>query len=675
MLGSESPAAVLPGVLQRLAVCVGARAALMIEIPAPDRLRVVAAYPQQAAADPVLLTQVSALDREDHDSTAGGGSRLAELTVPGRAAQGISALLTYPERAAGQPSYLLALIGDARTWGPERTSAMQAVAAIVAAALREAASATELAELRELGETRFRQLAQFAPVGIAQTDAAGRIVFVNDRWSELTGRARHDAIGSSWTLVVHPGDLRRLERDRAAAFERGREFRADCRLRPSGGHDTWVQVSVSALEAPDGTHTGDLAALTNISARKRDEEQRAALLAAERQARQGLADQTQRLKSLIDAAIPGVLVTDERGMIAELNKSFCTMFGTGDDPGMFTGTPVAGLVRQIKNVFADPAEFVRRTGEALARQLPVSGEQMRCADGRTFECDYWPVFVDDSHRGDLWLAWDMSDRAEFERQRERTIEAELAARELAEIARQQLADQNLRLEKAADEKSQYLAAVSHELGTPIASIVSFAELLRQDIPGMTSDVEDYLNVIQRNAERLGHMVGELSLLDRIEAGVLPLELSAVSLPGLIAEEVASAGPVAAKRGIAIEVSAADGPPVQGDRHRLRQVLDNLIGNAVKFSADGSQVRVDASFDRAWWHISVRDCGIGVPPEEISRIFDRFSRATNARIAGVPGTGLGLSIVKAISELHGGSVEASSAAGGPTTFLVSLPLQR
>ncbi len=674
MLDSESPTEALPGVLQRLAVYAGALAALMIEIPAPDRMRVIAAHPQHAAADPVLLTQVGALEREYHDS-AGGGSRLAELTAPGGAAPGISALLTYPEPAAGQPSYLLALIGAARTWGPETTSAARAVAAIAAAGLRQAGSAAELAELRELGEARFRQLAQFAPVGIAQTDTAGRIVFVNDRWTELTGRARHDAVGNSWTQVVHPGDLRRLERDRAAAFERGTEFRADCRLRPSGGHDTWVQVSVTALDGPDGKPAGGLAALTNISARKRDEEQRAALLATEQQARRSLADQSQRLKSLIDAAIPGVLVTDERGMIAELNKSFCKIFGTDDDPGAFTGTPVAGLVRQIKNVFADPAEFVRRTGEALARQQPASGEQMRCADGRTLECDYWPVFVDGGHRGDLWLAWDMYDRAELERKRERTIEAELAARELAEIAQQQLADQNRRLQKAAEEKSHYLAAVSHELGTPIASIVSFAELIRQDVPGMTSDIEDYLNVIQRNAERLGHMVGELSLLDRIEAGVLPLELSAVSLPGLIAEETASAGPAAAKRGIAIEISTADGPPVQGDRHRLRQVLDNLIGNAVKFSADGSRVRVDATFDRSWWHISVRDCGIGVPPEEIGRIFDRFSRATNARIAGVPGTGLGLSIVKAISELHGGNVEASSAPGGPTTFLVSLPLQR
>ncbi len=670
LLQDRSPAEALPEVLQRLAECLGARAALVIQFPAEDKLSVLAAYPGHAAADPVLLTQISALGRRSEDPAASGGPRSAQFSLPGDGGQPMNALLSRAGTRPGQPDWLLALVGHEPGWDQRARSAADAVAAILSAGLRLAGDAAELAELRVLDEGRFRQLAELAPVGIARTDTTGQIMFVNERWSTLTGVSGPDAIGGSWTQVVHPADVRRVEQAREAALAGGAEFRADCRLR--GSDEIWVQVAVTAVQGLDGKPAGGLAALTNISSRKREERERAELLAAEQQARRSLADQTQRLRSLIAVAIPGVLVTDEHGVIAQLNQSFCRMFSLADDPAQRTGGSVIELVRDIKKVFADPAEFIRRTGEAFERREPVSGEQMRCSDGRTFQCDYWPVLVDGAYRGDLWLAWDVTGRAELERQRERTIEAELAARELAEIAQQQLAEQNWRLQEAAREKTQYLAAVSHELGTPISSIVSFVELVRQDTAGAVPEVSDYLDVIERNAAQLGHMLAELSLLGRIEAGVLPLELTAISVPELVEEEVSSASAPAARRGITIEVTADDGPPVEGDRYRLREVLGNLLGNAVKFSADGSQVTVCATWVGAWWCIEVEDCGIGIPPDELGKIFDRFSRASNARIAGVPGTGLGLSIVKAITELHGGRVEARSAVGGPTIFLVRLP---
>ena len=672
LLQDRSPAEAVPEVLQGLAECFGARAALVIRFPVGDKLSVLAAYPGQAAADPVLLTQISALGRRPEDPAASGGFQSAQLSLPGDGGQPMSALLCRAGTHPAQPDWLLALVGQRPGWDERARSAADAVAAILFAGLRVAGDAAELAELRALDEGRFRQLAELAPVGIARTDTTGQIMFVNERWSTLTGVSGRDAVGSTWAQVVHPADVRRVEQARAAAFADGAEFRADCRLRHSGRDEIWVQVSVTAVQGLDGKPAGGLAALTNISSRKREERERAQLLAAEQQARRSLADQTQRLRSLIAVAIPGVLVTDEHGVIAQLNQSFCAMFGLAGDPAQRTGGSVIDLVREIKKVFADPAEFIDRTGEAFERREPVSGEQMRCGDGRTLQCDYWPVLVDGAYRGDLWLAWDVTGRAELERQRERTIEAELAARELAELAQQQLAEQNWGLQEAAREKTQYLAAVSHELGTPISSIVSFVELVRQDTAGAVPEVSDYLDVIERNAAQLGHMLGELSLLGRIEAGVLPLELTAISVPALVEEEISSASASAARRGITIEFTADEGPPVEGDRYRLREVLGNLLGNAVKFSADGSQVTVSATWDGAWWRIEVEDCGIGIPPGELGKIFDRFSRASNARIAGVPGTGLGLSIVKAITELHGGRVEARSTVGGPTTFLVRLP---
>jgi signal transduction histidine kinase len=162
------------------------------------------------------------------------------------------------------------------------------------------------------------------------------------------------------------------------------------------------------------------------------------------------------------------------------------------------------------------------------------------------------------------------------------------------------------------------------------------------------------------------------MLDRLEAGALPLDPAPVSVPDLVAEAVGLAAPAAAKQGITIEVSAGDGPFVTADHRRLMQVLDNLIANAVKFSHRNRRVLVTACYAGGQWRIDVTDTGIGIPPAEAGQLFSRFVRASNARTAGLPGTGLGLSIVKVLTEMHGGHVEVDSTLGRGSTFSVYLP---
>jgi signal transduction histidine kinase len=370
-----------------------------------------------------------------------------------------------------------------------------------------------------------------------------------------------------------------------------------------------------------------------------------------------LADQTERLNCLIASAIPGLLITDEQGVITHVSRSFGALYGI-DSPERLVGTRAVSIVRRVQRVFADPAEFTRRYLEVLQARKPVSGEQFACADGRTIECDYWPVLVDGRWRGDLWLWWDMSDRTELERQRQQTLEAER--------------EQNARLRKVDDARNQVLAIVAHELRTPLTSIVSFCELLRGEAEGLTSEGVRFLDIIERNADRLHRLIGDLLMLDRVEAGALPLELEEVSIPEVTAEAVRSLSPGAARQGITIVVSTAEGPPMQADPKRLTQVLDNLIANAIKFSHRNGLVRVTASCEGRTWRIDVADSGIGIPPAEADQLFSRFVRASNARTAGLPGIGLGLSIVKILTEMHGGHVEVHSVLGLGSTFSVYLP---
>jgi signal transduction histidine kinase len=384
-----------------------------------------------------------------------------------------------------------------------------------------------------------------------------------------------------------------------------------------------------------------------------------------------LAAQTERLNCLIAAAIPGVLITDEQGRITHVSRSFGAMFGL-DDPAALVGTSARAVVRRINCVFADPAGFIRRVWQVLRARQPMSGEQIQCADGRTVECDYWPILVDGRFRGDLWLAWDMSDRKELEQQRMAALEAELAARQLAEQAQRQLTAQNERLQRTDEARNQFLAIVSHELRTPLTSIVSFIELIRGEAGALTPEGLSFLDIIERNADRLHRLIGDLLMLDRVEAGALPLDLATVSVADLVTEAVRAATPGAAKQGVTLELSAFPGPPVTGDSRRLMQVLDNLIANAVKFSHRNGLVRVGAVCDQGSWRIDVADSGIGIPPAEAGQLFSRFVRGSNARTAGLPGSGLGLSIVKVLTEMHGGQVEVRSVLGRGSTFSVFLP---
>jgi signal transduction histidine kinase len=225
-----------------------------------------------------------------------------------------------------------------------------------------------------------------------------------------------------------------------------------------------------------------------------------------------------------------------------------------------------------------------------------------------------------------------------------------------------LRKQDARLRKTDEVRNQFLAIVSHELRTPLTSIVSFIELIRTEADRLTPEGQSFLDIIERNADRMHQLIGDLLMLDRLEAGALPLATDAVR----------AAAPGAAKQGVTLEVQARPGPPVRGDARRLTQVLDNLIANAVKFSHRNGLVRVSASCRGRTWRIDVADAGIGIPPEEADQLFSRFVRASNARTAGLPGSGLGLSIVKYLTEMHGGHVQVRSTLGRGSTFSVFLP---
>ena len=180
-------------------------------------------------------------------------------------------------------------------------------------------------------------------------------------------------------------------------------------------------------------------------------------------------------------------------------------------------------------------------------------------------------------------------------------------------------------------------------------------------------------MIRRNARRELRLVGDLLLLVRIQTGSFVIEPGKADLRQIIEQAIEAARPTAERHGVALQMRADAVPECEADAHRLGQVVDNLLTNAIKFSPDGGEVGVHLGRHNGSATIEVTDTGMGIPPDERDRLFERLYRAKSATAMQIPGTGLGLSIVKAIVDAHGGAVEVDSEEGVGTTFRVELPL--
>ncbi len=238
--------------------------------------------------------------------------------------------------------------------------------------------------------------------------------------------------------------------------------------------------------------------------------------------------------------------------------------------------------------------------------------------------------------------------------------------------------EQLRLRQAADEasrqKDEFLATLSHELRTPLNTILGYAAMLEKGT--MTgSQQSKAIEVIHRNAQVLSNLVGELLDTSRIVTGQIRLATTPMDLSSLATEAVENIRPSVIAKGVAFQVAIESGVEILGDRDRMRQILWNLLTNAVKFTPTGGRIELGLWAEQPNAVIVLRDTGIGVPAEALPHIFKRFWQAETGRTREQSGLGLGLALVKHLTELHGGSVEARSAGEGKgAEFLLKLPLR-
>jgi two-component system phosphate regulon sensor histidine kinase PhoR len=330
------------------------------------------------------------------------------------------------------------------------------------------------------------------------------------------------------------------------------------------------------------------------------------------------------LAAVLERMTDGVLIANGEGRITFLNPAAGRLFGMQNG----IGHTVAEVVRHHQMV------------EAWQRSLESGQEQSAAVELRGHR-QFLQLFVlpDQETGGSLLLLQDLT-----------------RVRQLESVRR------------------DFISNVSHELRTPLASLKALAETLRDGALEDPPAARRFLGRIETEVDALTQMAQELLELTRIESGQVPLELKEIDPQKLLNSAADRMKAQAERAGLALKVEIpARLPAIQADGPRLEQVLVNLIHNAVKFTLAGGQVVLSAIVDGDFICFSVQDTGVGIPSDDLGRIFERFYKADRARSSG--GTGLGLSISRHIVEAHGGKIWAESLEGRGSTFYFIIPVNQ
>jgi len=256
----------------------------------------------------------------------------------------------------------------------------------------------------------------------------------------------------------------------------------------------------------------------------------------------------------------------------------------------------------------------------------------------------------------------------------RIAQGSVRQRKLLAIALGDVEAKSKEVEAANRHKSEFLANMSHELRTPLNAIIGFSEVLRQQMFGAINPKQgEYLEDIQTSGQHLLSLINDILDLSKVEAGKMELQLSRFSLPAALEPVVLMVRERAAGRGLALSTQidpAVD--QIEADERKVKQIVLNLMTNAVKFTPSGGKVTLEAKRDGSGVQVAVRDTGIGIAPADQARVFEEFTQAGGAASSQQEGTGLGLTLSRRLVELHGGKIWVESELGKGSTFSFTLP---
>ena len=505
------------------------------------------------------------------------------------------------------------------------------------------AAAAQIAE----SETRFRAIADSAPVLLWMADPKQRCVFFNRAWLQFTGHTLEEECSDGWVNGVHPDDAAACLAEYQRAFDARETFEFAYRLRRHDGVYRWIIDHGIPRHSESGEFLGYIGSALDITER--------------REAEQAAAERLQRLEDAEQACSLGHWSWDVATDHVTWSKQVFRLFNLNEADGP------PGYEGAMATYDPPSAERLKAAvGEAL-----TTGRSYDLTLRRAAEPEMWihatgraTTGPDGTVTGLFGTIMDITQRVHSER---RLTEA-LTAAQSANLA-----------------KSEFLANMSHEIRTPMTAIMGFADVLREDADAENAPPRrrEAIETIQRNGTHLLAILSDILDLSKIEAGKMTVEHIEAD-PAAILSQVANLfSDRASTKGVRLAVRYHTPVPVAffTDPVRLRQILMNLVGNAVKFTERG-EVTVSASIQPvptaggpADRHlvIAVSDTGIGMSAEQCNRLFRPFEQADSSVTRRFGGTGLGLRISSRLADMLGGRIDVTSTPGAGSTFTLSLPI--
>ncbi|WP_245908388.1 ATP-binding protein [Pseudosporangium ferrugineum] len=555
-----------------------------------------------------------------------------------------------------------------RTWTAEDRAAVAEAAQVGTLLITEQLARHEVDRQRRFLDAVLDSLHD----GVTACDANGRIVLVNSRMQALWGAARIPGELDDGNAIpgltdghgdpVRPDDISLY---RALRGERVRDH--ELVLSRRGSRTRYYVVDATPIVGPDGRTVGAVQAVQDVTRRKRAERFRTCQL----NVITALAEAPS-----VEAAGPRIL----EAIVSTLGWTHAELWLVDESAGVVRPAArwsIPGWDARIEI----PGELPYGTG--LAGRAWLAGKPLWIRDVGLPQSLISPATAEGSQ---LHAALAIPVRHGLETVAVLTVFADtpegpddelvalmsgLAAHIGQFVERRMVEDLQRQLTRT---KNEYLALIGHELRTPLTSIGAYTELLREaDEKTLVQDGPAMLEVIDRNTTQLRHIISELLELSALDTGHASVQLAPLDLAELVREAVAATRTAVADEPLTIEADLPEHLVLPGDRRRLRQVVDNLLGNAVKYSPDGGRVAVTLRADGRAAELSVSDTGIGVAPEEREKMFAGLYRTSRARDRAIPGSGLGLTLSRAVVQRHHGSIQLTGHDGPGTTVLVRLPL--
>lgn len=514
------------------------------------------------------------------------------------------------------------------------------------------------------------------------TDESGKLIIGNLRAEQLfasrpeesEGRRRAVEINNLFFSSALAGRL--VESNTASARE-------VILVDPEDGSDLLFELLTSRM--PHDDTSAVVSVLRNVTdlgrARQELEDNYRRLMEAQVQMRA----ERNRLDLLVDSVGDPIIVTDPAGDIlmtnARAERFFTALDGAGADVQQRVQANVAQFSSFVSGLMlqSTASGVQQRWRERLVVTEPTSGRAvpMEAVAGTM-------VSGPNDLSGVVTVLHDQTEAIERERLyaelQRASAELEVKVREAtAELAHQNelLRRQAFALEQASAAKSQFLANVSHEFRTPLNAILGYSLMLIGGFYGPLSD--DQARTVQRidaNSKHLATLINDVLDIERIEAGRMPLQVSQFSVQDVVREVMEELQGVIAQSSARVDVAVAPNlPRLRSDRQKLKQIVVNLLSNALKFTKEGTveiSTRQDAA--RGQIALSVRDTGVGIAPEDHSRIFEPFQQAKRVIARPQGGTGLGLAISRRLARMLGGDIGVESALGSGSTFTVTFPVR-